>query len=94
MIEPCRAYYGEHAAGGSLHIVLDDGNLEDHNVDFCIEYAEKEGDGAGLALARLIRSASRTQRQKLYNNYNLYAYGSPGGTVPDLMRMVMRKAQQ
>lgn len=27
--------------GGLLHIVLDDGNLEDHNIQWCIEYVNK-----------------------------------------------------
>lgn len=86
LIPACRSYYAKHAAGGSLHIVLDDGNLCDHNVDFCIKFAQKEGDRQGEALARLIRSASYTQRKKLYDNYNEYAYGSPGGTIVDMMR--------
>lgn len=27
--------------GGLLHIVLDDGNLKDHNIQYCIEYANE-----------------------------------------------------
>jgi hypothetical protein len=61
-----RAYYNDHAAGGSLHIVLDDGNLEDGNIQFCIEWAEEHGDAAGAALGRLLLEMTRTQRAKVY----------------------------
>jgi hypothetical protein len=29
-------------AGGLLHIVLDDGNLEDEHIQWCIEYCNRE----------------------------------------------------
>lgn len=32
------------AAGGALHVVLDDGNLRTRHIEFCIKYAE---DGIG-----------------------------------------------
>ncbi len=76
-VRPAWEYYKENAAGGSLHIVLDDGNLEDYSVDFCIKYAEEHADPAGVELARRIRTMSVTQRAKLYKNYNLYANGAP-----------------
>jgi hypothetical protein len=36
-ILPCWEYYNNfgNAAGGNLHIVLDDGNLEDDSIEFC-----------------------------------------------------------
>ncbi len=43
-------------AGGSLHIVLDDGNTERECVQFCLEYARKENDTDGIALAELLLS--------------------------------------
>jgi hypothetical protein len=61
-----RAYYNDHGAGGSLHIVLDDGNLEDGSVQFCIDSAEERGDAAGAALGRLLLQMTRTQRAKVY----------------------------
>lgn len=62
-----RAFYAlpGNGAGGSLHVVLDDGNREDSSVDFCIEYAEKAGDLAGAALGKVLRTMSRTQRGKV-----------------------------
>jgi len=42
MIRPAWSYYNTegNGAGGSLHIVLDDGNLEDDSVRFCLRWAE------------------------------------------------------
>jgi hypothetical protein len=61
-----RAYYNDHAAGGSLHIALDDGNLEDGNIQYCIDSANERGDDAGAALGRLLLEMTRTQRAKVY----------------------------
>jgi hypothetical protein len=62
-----RAYYNDHPTGGSLHIVLDDGNIELGNVEYCIKYAEEHNDAPGAALGRLLRYLTRTQRDKLYH---------------------------
>lgn len=61
-----RAYYAKNPAGGSLHIVLDDGNVGDDSVEFCEKVATEEGDADGVELARLLRRMSKTQRHKLY----------------------------
>jgi hypothetical protein len=61
-----REYYAEHMAGGTLHIVLDDGNVDDSDVQFCLEYAQREGDEAGVRLAAILLRMSKTQRLKLY----------------------------
>lgn len=49
-------YYGMdgNSVGGSLHIVLDDGNHERDSVQFCLNWAIREGDKAGEALARAL----------------------------------------
>lgn len=60
-----RELYAEHAAGGCLHIVLDDGNLEDHCVRFCIEDAEQRSP-EWADLCRVILRMSKTQRTKLH----------------------------
>lgn len=59
-----RAFYAMpgNGAGGSLHVVLDDGNYADAFVDGCIEYATARGDDVGEQLARVLRLMSRTQR--------------------------------
>ena len=63
-----RAYYAKpgNLAGGSLHILLDDGNVDDSSVEFCEKVAVERGDEDGVALARILRRMSKTQRKKLY----------------------------
>ncbi len=62
-----RAYYAKpgNGAGGSLHIVLDDYNVDDDSVSFCMDHAADKGDDDGVALAGLLLRMSRTQRLKI-----------------------------
>src|SRR5678810_845703 len=62
-----RWYYEYNGAGGWLHIVLDDGNLEDHSVDHCIARANGEGDIVCYLLAILVRTMTEENKQILYN---------------------------
>ncbi len=66
-----QAYYEKpgNSSGGSLHIVLDDGNTEDHHVRWCLKFAESCGDDDGAKLASLLLQMSRTQRSKLYRRH-------------------------
>lgn len=58
-------YESEHGgAGGCLHIVLDERNVEDSSVRFCIESGCCE---QCLPVALLLQKMSRTQRGKLAN---------------------------
>ena len=63
-----RAYYAKpnNGVGGSLHIVLEDGNIETSHIEFCMEYARENNDPDGVVLAKLLMKMSRTQRRKLY----------------------------
>lgn len=54
-----------NGAGGSLHIVLDDGNVGDRNVQFCAQEAQDRGDEPGGKLSRVLLRMSKTQRKKL-----------------------------
>lgn len=54
-----------NAAGGSLHIVLDDKNIGTSSVQFCLEYARQHGDAEGEALAKILLAMSKTQRLKI-----------------------------
>lgn len=63
-----RRYYEKHPSGGSLHILLDDGNVSDSDADFCLKAATEAGDADGVELARLVAQMSRTQRLKLGAN--------------------------
>lgn len=62
-----QAYYAlpGNGVGGSLHIVLEDGNVEDSSVAFCLKAAQERGDAPGVELASILLRMSRTQRLKL-----------------------------
>jgi len=58
--------------GGALHITLEDGNVEDGNVRFCVEVAvfgegPFEPDPTGLLLGLVLLRMTKTQRLKLAN---------------------------
>ena len=67
VFERFRTYHSkpENSAWGSLHIVLDDFNLSNADVDFCIGSAKDKGDNEGEALAVILRNMSKTQRGKI-----------------------------
>jgi len=60
-----QAYYQNNPAGGNLHIVLEDGNVNDSHVQFCLEQASRKGDNEGVDLAQLLMRMTKTQRLKL-----------------------------
>lgn len=57
---------------GSLHIVLDDGNIGNDHVLYCIGCAEENGDGEGRELGLILLSMSKTQRKKLPDAVRAY----------------------
>ena len=63
-------YYAKpgNLAGGYLHLVLDDGNIDDDYVEFCLKYAGENHDADGVELARLLLQMSLAQREKLYKS--------------------------
>lgn len=60
-----QVYHAFHPDWGVLHVVLADGNHQDHFVEGCIELAREHRDDRGLELAHLLLRLSRTQRGKL-----------------------------
>ncbi len=60
------AYYAmpNNGAGGYCHIVLDDYNLNDDCVRFCLGECERELDEAGAAIMRAFLAMTFTQRRK------------------------------
>lgn len=56
------------ATGCCLHVILDDHNVADGHVDFCIDYARERGHADCLELAVLLRQMSKTQRGRLANH--------------------------
>jgi hypothetical protein len=75
VIHLAREYYRQpgNLAGGSLHIVLDDGNLDDSDILFCIEYAKKEKDELGVQLGEHLLSLNEDEREYVYSRYDKYA---------------------
>lgn len=61
------AYYAKdgNSVGGNLHIVLEDGNVGDSSVEFCLAAAQEAGDEDGVTLAQILLRMSPTQRWKL-----------------------------
>ena len=62
VLERFIAYRRKHPVWGSLHVVLEDGNVSDADVRYCAVIAERDEDGEGKALAELLLKLSRTQR--------------------------------
>ncbi len=54
-----------NGVGGSLHIVLDDQNIQNHHVEFCISHAEQCDDEDGIKLGKILLEMSKTQRLKI-----------------------------
>lgn len=76
LVELCKAYYlvPGNEAGGALHTVLEDGNIDDHFVEWCGRAALKtedvddrrDVDPAGWLLARVILCITEDEREDLY----------------------------
>lgn len=54
-------------AGGSLHILLDDGNVDDVSIGFCRKGCESRGDTFGVFLCNVIQSIPKSSRWRLFN---------------------------
>ena len=66
-------YYKKYnCSGGSLHIVVDDGNLDDNNIEYCIEWANNENDVAGFIIGTLLLKMNMRQRKNVYSKYDEY----------------------
>lgn len=86
VIPYARKVYARHSAGCCAHIVLDDGNVDNADVDYCLGYAldnlhTNEGDEISsrlaqadcVALCLLLNAMTKTQRSELFNAYREYA---------------------
>lgn len=65
VVERFAGYIRKHPAWSCLHIVLDDGNIGNDSIEFCIGCAEREGDTEAVELGQLLLRMSKTQRLKL-----------------------------
>lgn len=60
---------GNHL-GGNLHIVLEDGNVDDDSLEFCLRRCIERDDKLGINLARILLMMSMTQRLKLAKSFH------------------------
>lgn len=65
VLDRFRAYHAHEPVWGSLHIVLDDGNIDNASVRFCAKWASEHGDAEGIELAEILLQMSGTQRRKI-----------------------------
>lgn len=58
------AYYKVpgNEAGGGCHVVLDDGNVDDDDLRFCIDECEADGDWLGVAIMRAMLALPVSER--------------------------------
>lgn len=60
--------YSENNPGwGNLHIAMDDGNLEDSHIRWCIWNALDELDGDAAVIGNYLLKLSEEEREELYN---------------------------
>jgi hypothetical protein len=58
-----------HEIGGNLHVVLDDGNIDDSSVEGSLETALARGDVEATEILTLLRQMTTTQRRRLIWKY-------------------------
>jgi hypothetical protein len=69
IIDLIREIYKKHSGGGALHIVLDDGNIETHHIQWCIdnailnhEFCTPEDESLYLECAQRLLKMTKGQR--------------------------------
>lgn len=75
-----RALYENHPTGCCLHITLDDGNTDDSEVQFCVDWARKEGHPGCKLLAETLLKMSVEERDELYEWRGKYPDFERGST--------------
>lgn len=65
VVDRFAAYVLRYPAWGSLHVVLDEGNVRDCDVAWVRAYAREVGDKEGEELACLLAQMTRSQRCRL-----------------------------
>lgn len=63
-------YNREHITGGNLHVVLDDGNVEDKDIVFCINEAKDGGDLLGELIGEILLRIPEGERLDFIDKYS------------------------
>lgn len=58
-------------AGGSLHVVLEDGNTDIKSVVHCREYAQQQDDSDGVFVANILAMFTRSEREDIVSNWHM-----------------------
>jgi hypothetical protein len=68
LIKEIKEFYKkpDNICGGNLHIVLDDYNLEDHFVEFCLKRAKEDNDPKGVEICKELLKLSFLERNRLF----------------------------
>ena len=73
LIEKCKELYSLHSGGGNLHIVLDDENIANHHIIFCLNESVKEKDWLCVEICNELLQMSYKDRLKLVRKYSEYS---------------------
>ena len=63
------AYYDLEGAGGTLHVILDDGNYDDQCLNLCLEDAKKYNDYWGITIGNLLLEFTEEEREQIVERY-------------------------
>lgn len=60
-------YYNnlENIVGGNLHIVLDDNNVDDDSIKYCLEDCKRTDDTFGIFLCLVLLQFTEEEREKI-----------------------------
>lgn len=59
----------QNSVGGNLHIFLEDENVEDDHIKFCLDRCMEVGDTIGETICRLALKMSITQRKRMSREF-------------------------
>jgi len=60
----------EGGSGCCLHIVLDDNNINDHFIEYCLEIAEQKQHTFCQTICKLLLQMTLTQRHKICGSHD------------------------
>jgi len=55
----------ENCVGGDYHIIIDECNVKDDHVRYCLDEARQKEDKLGIVLGEMLLRLTKTQRSKL-----------------------------
>lgn len=62
-----KGIYAANCVGCCCHIVLDDGNVKDNHIEYCLEVAKERNHPDCVRMCELLLKMGKTQRLKMGN---------------------------